>query len=277
MMKLGINSNNECGKDVVEVLDNIKKVGFDNVMVAFKLGSAEQTLIEAKKRELNIPFVHLTTRLADDLWAKGETNSQYVESISNEIRLCGKYNVPVAVLHATNGNPSDFALPPSKVALDAMKEILKVAEECKVKIALENVDRPNFEHFLYLLDNIKSPWLGLCYDAGHHQLYCPGFDILEKYGDRILAVHLHDNLMDWEFGYDYTRDLHRLPFDGKIDYNGVCNKLAKTPYKDVVMLEIHKGSCGAPRIYDDMDALNFLKEAKKRAEKLSNMIEEFRK
>ena len=73
-----------------------------------------------------------------------------------------------------------------------------------------------------------------------------------------MAVHLHDNLMDWEIGYDHTRDLHMLPFDGKIDYDKVCEKLANTNYDNVIMLELHKLSCGEPRLYDDMPIDKYL-------------------
>ena len=37
MLEIGINTNNECGKDAKAVLTNIKKAGFKNVMVLLKL------------------------------------------------------------------------------------------------------------------------------------------------------------------------------------------------------------------------------------------------
>lgn len=273
MFEIGINSNNECGNNIVEVCTNIKKAGFNNIMIAFKVGGEENAIKEAIKQGLNIPFVHLNNKYANDLWAKGESNKEYVKDVIRQIELCARYNIRIAVLHGTEGGASDLALPTSEHALGCMNEILKAAQKYKVKIALENLDAPNFEHFTFLLDNIKSEWLGLCYDAGHHNLYRPDFDILEKYGNRILAIHLHDNLMDWEYGYDYTRDLHMLPFDGKIDYDKVCNKLAKTNYKNVIMLELHKLSCGEPRLYDNMDVDLYLSKAKERAEKIISMVE----
>lgn len=277
MFEIGINSNNECGNNIAEICQNVKKAGFDNIMIAFKVGGEENAILEAKKQGLKIPYVHLNNKFADDLWAKGETNIEYINDIQRQIELCAKYDIHIAVLHETKGDASDLALPPSQHAIDSMNKILQAAKKNKVKIALENLDAPNFEHFTFLLDNIKSDWLGLCYDAGHHNLYKPDFDILEKYGDRILAVHLHDNLMDWEYGYDYTRDLHMLPFDGKIDYDTVCKKLAKTPYNNVIMLELHKLSCGEPRKYDNMQIDKYLSLAKERATRLAEKIMQYRK
>ncbi len=275
MLEIGINTNCECGDTFSETCRNIKKAGFDNVMVAFKAGNAEENVKEALSQGLKIPYVHLTTRFADNMWAKGTSNFDYIESVKREIQLCSKYNIPIAVLHGTTGNAAQKALPPSTEALDSMKKILDYAEECKVKIALENLDKPNFENFTFLLDNLKSEYFGLCYDAGHHHLYFPEFDILGKYGDRLLAVHLHDNLMDWEFGWDYSRDLHQLPFDGKIDFEKVCEKLGKAGYNNVVMLELHKVAIKESKYNITVEA--YLGEAKKRAIILAEKIEKYRK
>lgn len=271
MIEIGINTNNECGKDTKEILTNIKKAGFNNVMVAFKVGRAEETLKLAQELGLKVPFVHLSN--SNNLWAKGEENTLLMANLKQQIEIAGKYNVPIAVLHATKGTADQLALPPNQFGLSCILELVKFAKKHKVKIALENLDQPSYKHFKYVMDNINDKNLGFCYDAGHHQLYIPNIDLLKKYGDRILAIHLHDNLMDWTYGYDWTRDLHILPFDGKIDYNKIIKKLAATKYNNVVMLELHKESCGEPRMYDEMPDMEFLKEAKKRAEKLAQMLE----
>ncbi len=276
MFEIGINSNNECGNNIQEICANIKKAGFNNIMIAFKDGGEEAAIIEAKKHGLKIPYVHLNNKFANDLWTKGESNQSYVEDVIRQIELCGKYDIKIAVFHGTEGRTSNMAFPPLPQAIDSMERILKAAQENNVKIALENLDAPNFDHFTFLIDNIKSDWLGFCYDVGHHHLFNPDFDILENYGDRILALHLHDNLMDWQYGYDHTRDLHLLPFDGKIDYEKLCQNIAKTGYDNVIMLELHKIACGEPRMYLNMPNEEFLSNASKRAKKIVEMIEKFK-
>ena len=275
MLQIGINTNNECGKDTRDILTNIKKAGFENVMVAFKVGKVEETLSLAKELGLKVPFVHLSN--SNNLWAKGESNNNLIANLKEQIKIAGKYNVPVAVLHATQGSADQLALPPNKFGLKSILEVVNFAKEHNVKIALENLDKLSFKHFKYVMRNIRNENLGFCYDAGHHQLYIPKVDLLKRYGNKILAIHLHDNLMDWSYGYDWTRDLHRLPFDGKIDYNKVMTKLSATNYEDVIMLEVHKESCGEPRIYNKLSDIEFLVEAKKRAQKLAEMIELKRK
>lgn len=271
MLEIGVSTNNECGENIREVLTNIKAAGFKNIMLAFKTGDIEQSFQIAGELGLKIPFVHLSQ--SNSLWARGENNRRFMETLKHQIELAGQHGVPIAILHATQGRAEEFALPPNQFGLDCIEELVKFARIHNVKIALENLDKPSFKHFAFVMENIKDKNLGFCYDAGHHQLYNPRTDLLRRYGDRILAIHLHDNLMDWSFGYDYTRDLHRLPFDGKIDYKKIIKKLAATRYNNVVMLEIHKHSSGEPHIYDQMSNLEFLKEAKLRAERIANMID----
>lgn len=44
--------------------------------------------------------------------------------------------------------------------------------------------------------------------------------MLDKYGDRLIATHLNDNLgvSDFDGKVTWTDDLHLLPFDGIIDW-----------------------------------------------------------
>lgn len=276
MLNIGVSTNNECGEDDLEILNNIAKAGFKNIMLSFKSKDMEESIKIANNLGLEIPYFHISTKYADNLWSKGESVDRYIDSTIKQIEICGQYNIPIAVMHLTSGNPTERALPPNKNGLENFKKVLDAAKKNNVKIAIENMDRDSIKHFFYILDNINDENLGFCYDAGHHHLYNHKINLLKKYGSRLLAIHLHDNLMDWEPGHDYTRDLHRLPFDGNIDYPKVCANLKKINYNGIIMLEIHKRSCGQPRIYEDVDNLEFLKEAYNRGVKLAKLVEEGR-
>ena len=274
-MKLGVNTNNQCGSDYKEVLKNIKDAGFDSVMIAFNLKDDEYVIQEAQSLNLDIPYVHLEYKFGNDLWLEGASADEYVDNVIKQIELCGKYKIKIAVFHCTWGSPNDIAREPNKAGLKNFEKIFNVATKLRVSIALENTDRNSIKHLQYLLDNIKSLNLGLCFDVGHHYLYNSNFDILKKYGNRLLAVHLHDNYGGWYDGYDFTKDNHLLPFDGNIDFEKITKQIAKTKYDNVVMLEIHKNSLSTPDIYKNISNLEYLKEARQRAEKIRNLIENF--
>lgn len=273
MFKFGINTNNESGSNDIEILNNIASAGFENIMLSFKAKNIDETIKTAQNLGITISYFHIDNKYANNLWATGEAVERYIQDVIKQIEICGKYNIPIAVMHACIGSPTAIALNPSEQGLKNFDRILKVAKRNRVKIAIENVDLYSIKHIYYLLDNINDKSLGFCYDVGHHHLYNPKTDILKKYGDRLFAIHLHDNLMDWQKGYDHTRDLHLLPFDGKINLDKVCKKLKAIGYNGVIMLELHKKACGNPQMYENIDNQEYLKEAYKRAEKLAKMME----
>lgn len=273
MLKIGINTNNESGNNDFEILNNIASVGFKNVMLSYKTKRVDDAIQSIHNLGMDISYYHINNTYANNLWATGEACERYIQDVIKQIEICGKYKIPVAVMHATVGNPTNFALDPNEQGLKNFRKILEVAKKNNVKIAIENIDLYSIKHVDYLLDNINDKNLGFCYDVGHHHLYNPKTDLIKKYGDRLFALHLHDNLMDWYPGYDYTRDLHLLPFDGKIDFVQVCKKLKHVHYEGIIMLEIHKRAVGKPQLYENMTNEEFLKKAYIQAELLAKMIE----
>jgi len=257
---------------VEDTLRAIKAAGFENVMLSGKSGDLEKNAMFARKLGLYITSAHIfntKSEILNSLWAIGEENKWAIEAAVNEIKICGKCNIPIAVMHVTDGSSVAKALGPNKQGVASVEKILETAEACNVRLAIENTDGLNEKHIFYLLDNIKSDFLGLCYDCGHNQLYNPETDYLKKYWDRCISVHIHDNFKDWKLGMDWTRDLHLLPFDGKIDFEKVLGSVAAAKYKGVFIFELHKDTIGDFQPYKDMTAFEYLRQAKIRGEKLS--------
>lgn len=273
MLEIGINTNNESGKDYIEILKNIKEAGFKNVMLSYKTVKNDDVLKIINDLKLNVCYYHINNAFANDLWVIGDSADKYIQDVIKEIEFCGRNKIPIAIMHATEGSPTEFALKPNANGLNNFKKILEIAKKNNVKIALENLDVYSIKHLEFLLDNISDKSLGFCYDIGHYHLANLKRDLLKKYGNRLLALHIHDNLMDWYPGHDYTRDLHLLPFDGKINFEKVCAKLKGVDFKGIVMLEIHKIAFAQPQMYKNLDNLEYLKEAHKRAENLKILLE----
>ena len=109
------------------------------------------------------------------------------------------------------------------------EKAVNIAEKYGVKLALEN--SVYAEHLRYLLDNIKSPYLGFCYDSGHENAFAPQENFLSSYGDRLFAMHLHDNCGN-------GKDEHKLPFEGTIDWTKTVKALNQTElFKRSIVLE----------------------------------------
>jgi hypothetical protein len=75
---------------------------------------------------------------------------------------------------------------------------------------------------LYKINNLLNhPNLKFCYDSGHHNIWMKNIDLLEKYGDRLVSLHLHSNMGKY--------DSHSLSKQGNIDWDKLAQKLANLP------------------------------------------------
>ena len=75
-------------------------------------------------------------------------------------------------------------------------------------LSLENTWRADYLEYVWqAFPGVKE--LGFCFDSSHANLK-DQFYLLEDHGNRLSALHLSDN--------DGSADQHRLPFDGKIDF-----------------------------------------------------------
>ena len=259
--EIGINTNCECGNNYRETLDNIKASGIKHVMISEKCGNFEDAIKYALKIGLGIPFVHLAYQLADNIWVTGANHNEYVNGIIRGLDFCGKYGIKTAIMHLQRSDCVYTLVKPSDVAITAMQKILTAAERNNCHVAVENLDSYNLGHLQYILDNVKSPRLGLCYDCGHHNLYTPNIDLLKKYRGRIHAVHLHDNMLDWHPGMDVTRDMHMLPGDGKIDFGAVLREIKEAGYNKTLIFEFHRITTGEPHLYKNLTPAKFLEKA----------------
>ena len=128
------------------------------------------------------------------------------------------------------------------------------AEQLGVNVALENLK--NFNNLSFMLQQVDSQRIGFCYDCCHHYNYYPSYDLLSMYGSRLMALHLHD--------YN-GNPLHRLPFDGTIDWPAAMKKIAETGYSGATAIEAMNWS------YNELSAEGFLYEAFERAKRLETL------
>jgi len=124
-------------------------------------------------------------------------------------------------------------------------------------VAFENVELNGYLECI--IDNIKSENLGICFDAGHCHLFYDGEFDVNKFKNRVFAIHLHDNFQ--------TRDEHNLPFDGSANWNRIIEQLKSMNYNDYVIIE-----SGYNNYYKDINLLQYCEKAYEVGNKLIEMI-----
>lgn len=184
----------------------------------------------------------------------GETTYEIYQRAINEAALDGVTNL---IFHLQERN----APPPNDLGLQRIKRLVVAAEESGVTIALENI---HFHSYLaYVFERVVSPKLGFCYDAGHRNCNEPNVDLLSLFGDKLVALHLHDN--------DSTGDQHLMPFAGNIDWLEQMAKIAATGYAGATTLECTAGGPGSTTPNDPRSAEEWLRDAFGAAKKLHTM------
>ena len=275
--ELAVSLNCECGETAVEALENIKAAGFGLVMLSETdiVGDFEDNIRAAFALGLKIPNAHLGYSCDRDIYSEcEERGGNFVKNTIKKLEIMGRYGIPVAVIHPVS-NSVPGTPKPGAVALRRMKEIVAAAEINNVKLAVENLAVHDNEYLFHFLENIDSPFLGICYDVGHANNYPPRIDMLKTWGHKLFAIHLHDNYGGTEHEYDDKKDYHFLPFDGNINFKKVIHEIVTAGWSGEIGLELHRvinPKFGLQK-YDHMAPLEFLREARKRGEKLRKLFE----
>ncbi|MCL2196806.1 MAG: sugar phosphate isomerase/epimerase [Treponema sp.] len=239
----------------------IKNAGFQSVMTWWGEGSKEGNEVSEtkpdiiRKHGLKIENAHFSFAGINSMWEDTLDGEEMLKRYFSYIDDCKKFEIPTAVMHLTSGEKTP---PFGQTGLNRFKQLIDKAERNGITIAFENVRK--FEYLEFLFANIDSDNLKFCYDCGHENCFTPGVDYLSKYGEKLAALHLHDN--------DGTGDQHMLPFSGTVNWEKVINKIKELNYKGALSLEV---DAQYSNVLDKYSPECFLQEAKNRAYKLMNM------
>ena len=241
-----------------DIIKLIKEAGFKSVMTWWGdefvniIGPKEQHAEIIRNAGLELENAHFPFENVNDIWEDTAAGQEIFDQYCSYIDELKLYNVPTAVVHTTSG---DYPPPCNQFGIDRFKRLIERAEKNNVNIALENVYRPEYMDSIF--ESIKSDRLKFCYDSGHENCFTPGSDYLAKYGDKLAAMHLHDN--------DGTSDQHLFPFTGTVKWERVMAHLKRLGYKGPLSFEIDSQYIDVSKKYT---ASEYLSEAFKRGSKL---------
>ncbi|HAL63596.1 MAG TPA: sugar phosphate isomerase/epimerase [Clostridiales bacterium] len=210
---------------------------------------------------VHLPFKTADGLTANDLWEDTLSGETYFEIIKKQIDGCSKAEIPIGVMHVSCDSKGPE---PGKIGIDRFKKLCDYSEKKKVKLAFENLELP--EH-LYKVMDIIGDFHGFCWDCGHNLCYTPEIDMSEKFGDKIICTHIHDNLGVRQPGnISWMDDLHLLPFDGSLDWEWYGRRIKEIGYKGPLTMELQYK-------YKNMPLESFFKTAFERIQKIKAFTE----
>lgn len=243
-----------------ETINAVRNAGFKDVFVQYyhrqNLDFDELQQIDyCRKLGLNIIFCHLGYKDIDKIWSDGEEGEEVKQKYIEDLKLMKEKQIHMVVMHLVRHREEYMQ---NEIGLERIRQIVEYAKETGIKIAFENTKRQGYLE--YILENIKDENVGVCFDAGHyHTHFDEKFDF-KLFKDRYFAVHLHDN--------DKTGDLHLLPFDGTVEWQGVLSKLRENGYRGPLTLEL---CYREPYLHQSVE--EFYKEGYKRGLQLEKIYE----
>ena len=255
-------------------LEYIAQAGFSHVQWSFHVGDdflyspseVKQVGKWLKEYSLILNDIHGSADQVKCWSSPNEYERQAgVELVKNRVEMAAELSTDVVAMHSF-GMPDDLSWPGREDrSMDSLykslDELEPVSRRLGVRIAVEN---GHFEFLEPILLRYAPDYVGLCYDTGHGNFFHGrGLIGLEKFKDRLIAIHLHDN--------DEKDDMHNLPFTGTVDWNKLTQIVAESSYQKCLTMEVGIRNTGIT------DPAEFLKKNFEVGMTLSKMIEDRRK
>lgn len=141
-------------------------------------------------------------------------------------------------------------------AFRSAADISRLAEAAGTRAALEVIpnDLSDAQTLVGLIErDLEGSNAGICLDFGHAFLMGDVPDVIEGVAEHLITTHVHDN--------DRRKDDHRVPFDGRIDWNSALMTMQKIGYDGTYLMELANTSTPS-------DVLTKARAARQRFEKL---------
>ncbi|MCS7240027.1 MAG: sugar phosphate isomerase/epimerase [Candidatus Bipolaricaulota bacterium] len=185
--------------------------------------------------------LHMPIHGVNLTWPVRSVAAASLGEVARTIDLAAEINADVVVIHPGK-IPEEYASFPQWLVRSrellrfALAVLLKKAEKAGVRLALENLggtrDRglvQTAEEHLALLQEFPELWA--CFDLGHlHTLGGSPKDYIKSISHRLIHVHLHDNLGDW--------DAHLSLGEGNAPWVETLQTLEELGFSGRIILEI---------------------------------------
>jgi len=232
---IAVNADNELKNAGISNADSIKcikKAGFKKVFISWMnntWGESQEKIYNIiKSHGLEIVFAHVGYRGVYDfnkIWEDDKEGDEIAKTLINDLKILKEHNINIAVIHTYHRKDIKVL----EIGLKRWKKVVKEAEKLGIIVAIENLRHLNIIE--YLIDNIKSENLRICYDAGHDHCNTNDSFNFEKYGNKIIATHIHDN--------DGERDSHFIPLHGDINWDKIMKNLKNSNKNLTLSAEVY--------------------------------------
>jgi sugar phosphate isomerase/epimerase len=256
-MDIGISWGCYGGLSVKEQAELMAENGFKSTFIGGDDPKMGEILPVLERYGISCENVHAPFSRINDMWRDGEDGERMLAELLDTVDRCKLYGIPVMVAHLSSGNPVPRI---TDVGYFRFERLMEHAEAVGVSVAYEN--QRFLANLAYMME--QFPTARFCWDVGHEACFTDGRCYMPLFGEKLSALHVHDNDMM------YNSDLHLIPYDGKIDFDRVAGEIAQSGYIGSLMLELSRGNS---RYYDGCSPEDYYRRAAQAAVRLRNAVE----
>ncbi len=253
-----------------EQIEKFNNHGFDGFFALYTSDKQTYELADfAQKKNMFFQSIHAKYLETSELWHGGENVQDIMKSVKETIKCASQVDVDRVILHIYNYFDNRAI---TQIGLNRVGELLEVAEKYDVKLCFENLQGPEYvDAVLNEYSNCK--YAKMCYDTGHENCYNT-FDVVNKHTDKIIALHIHDNMgiRNQDKTLSGDDDLHLLPFDGNVDFDRVARIVKQANMQNELTFELKIIKSHLAEKYKSMSFDEYLLLAKQRIEMFKSKL-----
>lgn len=254
----------------IEQIQKFKNHNIDGFFAVYENDKQTFELADfASKTGMFFQSIHANYYAMREMWYDGEQTNYIMEQLKSTIKCASECGVDRVILHLYTGFLQEQ---PTLLGLKRAGELLETAQKYKVKMCFENLEGTQFLDAV--LDEYKDcEYARMCYDTGHENCYGT-HAVVEKYIDRISALHINDNfgIRSKEKTLTGKDDLHLLPFDGNVDFERAGKIIRQANMQNELTFELKISNDPFSERYKNLDFDSYLTLAKQRMDKLKDLI-----
>jgi len=250
------------------MLPLVKNSGFDTISVGgrrdhsgYHTESGRKTIEKlTTKHKITIDSIHAPLRLDGDISSSDERlRLSGIEAVDNGLDACYDLGVSILILHLNKEFSEEELEHRIESVLRSLPDISDYARERGIRLAIENIpEDPSNAILQQTLETFPQDHVGVCYDSSHANLTQAPLEILDRYGRRVIALHISDN--------KGKLDDHALPFEGNIDWCRFGETFRALDYPGALLLEVEMRESAFKH------PTAFLEEARRRGERLIELL-----
>lgn len=190
------------------------------------------------------------------IWRAGEDGDRMAERLYESVRTCVRYGVPALVVHLSSGMTPPHV---NDVGHERWAKLMGLADREGIVICFEN--QRMLSNLAYAFETFSTA--RFCWDVGHEACFTHGRRYMPLFGDKLSALHIHDNHAV------FNGDEHMIPGDGSIDFASAARQIAASGYQGTIMLELIRRNSD---LYADWTPERYYRHAAEAARRIADAV-----